>query len=164
MLGNFRLQQGSMECVSPSRSVLRRHTEWELVMREKGLKKSAFGSWEDTKESKQYALQRSLFHAVQWVHVIIGLRCPFSCINGERPLSTQLDPTTHRRCLSAPQQLCSVASEDLGEDTGSVSKLRDCLGYGEEQCNLLFSSSAGVFPWEKQIKKPIMQIQVSEGS
>ena len=33
MLGNFRLQQGSMEFVSPSQNVLRRHAEWELAMR-----------------------------------------------------------------------------------------------------------------------------------
>lgn len=82
MLGNFRLQQGSMECVSPSQSVLRRHTEWELVMREKGQKKSAFGSWEDTKENKQYSLQRRLFHAAQWMHAIIGSYGPFCCIKG----------------------------------------------------------------------------------
>lgn len=82
MLGNFRLQQGSMECVSPSQSVLRRHTEWEPVMREKEQKKSVFGSREDTKENKQQTLQRSLFHAVQWMRVFIGLHCPFCCIKG----------------------------------------------------------------------------------
>lgn len=65
---------------------------------------------------------------------------------GKQPLSTQLNPTTYRRCLSAPQQLCSVASEDFRENAGNVSKLRDCLGYGEEQCNLLFSSSTRVLP------------------
>lgn len=82
MLGNFRLQQGSMECVSPSQSVLRRHTEWELVMREKEQKKSVFGSGEDIKENKQQSLQRSFFHAIQWMRVFIGLHCSFCCIKG----------------------------------------------------------------------------------
>lgn len=80
MLGNFRLQQGSMEFVSPSQNVLRRHAEWELAMR--GEKKQpVFGNREDTKENKRHSLRRSLFHDVQWMHVIAGLHCLPCCMH-----------------------------------------------------------------------------------
>lgn len=49
-----------MGCVSPSQSVLRRHTEWELLMREKEQKKSVFGSGEDIKENKQVFAEKPL--------------------------------------------------------------------------------------------------------
>jgi len=93
-----------MECVSPSQTVLRRHSEWELVMREKGQKKSAFGKGEDTNENKQYSLQRSLFHAAQWMHVILGLHCPFCCIK-RSSLLPQNSTLPHAECVSSTAAL-----------------------------------------------------------
>lgn len=117
-------------------------------MREKEQKKSVFGSGEDIKENKQQSLQRSLFHAVQWVHVFIGLLCPFCCIKGMSLLP-------QNSTLPCSDGVSSTEALKTSGKTQGLSQLICCLGYGEEQCDKLFSSSSIVILFEKGIKLPL---------
>lgn len=116
-------------------------------MREKE-QKSVFGSGEDIKENKQQSLQRSLFHAVQWVRVFIGPHCPFCCIRGMSLLP-------QNSTLPRSDGASSTEALKTSGKTQGLSELICCLGYGEEQCDKLFSSSSVVILLENGIKLPL---------
>ena len=97
MLGNFRLQQGSMEFVSPSQNVLRRHAEWELVMRRGEAEEACI--WQLGRHKRK---QMILFVAkpLSWCTMDACYCWPALSIlmhTGKYPLSTKLHRTMLRK-------------------------------------------------------------------